>query len=301
MHHGDGEYETDSAGPRGANADFDAQAQSGAEAEAGAPSDTNATKRASGTKHAEARGFSRGLGFILQGLGAAMLLFMTCTCCGVAFIEAGVWQTSGEAEAVERDAEGRPTGTLKPPSPRDAARKRAYAVLLVGSAVGAFAMIGFGVGMQADRGRPAAVGSAATCTAMIGVYGWASWSLWSIGAPTMIVGLSVILTAILFLLAGAAWAAMVEVFRHPPRAADVPSVPAEAFPDPWAGESSSASGGAPGEPDRPVRASIAKERERLRRQLEALDEIEEKLESGEGSSDVLSREDGTTGNDESNR
>ena len=224
----------------------------------------------------ESRSFSRGVGFLLQAYGAALLLVMTCTCAGFASFEASHWQASGEVAMVHQSVnkDGGKVVEVAVDEGRDQQR-RVNIVLLLGSAVGAFCLIGFGVGMQADRGLFPAVGAMITGLVMSAAYGWCvdvmlglGFSWWGLLFALL---LGVLSLGVFLMSLGS----VVEIFRNPPERCGPPTVPGDVFPDPWAkGKSADSSY------DQPIRESIEGERARLKKQLEELDELEEGLGGG---------------------
>jgi len=235
----------------------------------------------------DSRDFARGLGYLLQGFGAALLLLMTCTCAGVAFIEAGVWQTSGDAELAVNDGESmaksEDANGLSEGEQVAALRRKANAAMLVGSALGAFCLVGFGLGMQADRGWKPAAAAGVTCAVMFAGYGWAAWTAWTVDSAWWSVTFAVILCVVSLILAIFSFGALGSIVRNPPAKVSAPTVPAAVFPDPWAKSRSAESSY-----DEPLKESIGKQRDALRKQLEDLEELERRLggsdsEGGRGS------------------
>lgn len=151
--------------------------------------------------------------------------------------------------------------------------RRANTVFLLGSALSAFCLIGFGVGMQADRGVFPAFGAGLTNTAMILAYGFVSWQQFTATAAWWAILLPAIFMAVAFLFSILSYSAIAEVLRNPPATSLAPTVPAEAFPDPWATAKS-----ADTSYDQPLKESISKQRRRLRQQLDELDELEDRLD-----------------------
>ena len=225
---------------------------------------------------AESRSFSRGVGFLLQAYGAALLLVMTCTCAGFAFFEAGRWQTSGDALVLNQSVEEQAMEGENAKIDVDQNEERmANMALLLGSAVGAFCLIGFGVGMQADRGLFPAVGATVTGLVMMGAYGWSVAVLYGLESPWWNVLFGVILGVLSLGVFVMSFISCVEVMRYPVGVSGPPTVPGDVFPDPWAkGKSADSSY------DQPIRESIEGERARLKKQLDELDELEERLGGG---------------------
>ena len=160
------------------------------------------------------RSFSRGAGFLLQAYGAALLLIMTCTCAGFAFFEAGRWQTSGDAVVLNQSVEEQAMEGENAKIDVDQNEERqANMVLLLGSAVGAFCLIGFGVGMQADRGLFPAVGATVTGLVMMGAYGWSVAVLYGLGSPWWSVLFGVILGVLSLGVFVMSFASFVEIGR----------------------------------------------------------------------------------------
>lgn len=232
----------------------------------------------------DSRRLARGLGYLLQGFGAALLLLMMCTCAGVAFIEAEVWQTSGDAELAVNDGESAVSSDgaklLNDDAPKERLRRKANVVMLVGSALGAFCLVGFGLGMQADRGWKPAAAAGVTCTVMFAGYGWAGWTAWSVASVWWSVAFAAVLCGVSMILAIFSWSALVNILRNPPVETSAPTVPADAFPDPWAKSRSAESSY-----DEPLKESIEKRRDALRKQLEDLEELERRLGGRKGEGD----------------
>jgi len=225
---------------------------------------------------AESRSFSRGAGFLLQAYGAALLLVMTCTCAGFAFFDAGRWQTSGDAVVLNQSVEEQAMEGENAKIDVDQNKERqANMVLLLGSAVGAFCLIGFGVGMQADRGLFPAIGATVTGLVMTGAYGWSAETLYGQGSSWWAVLFSFLLGMLSLGVFVMSFASFVEIVRHPSKTSGPPTVGGDVFPDPWAkGKSADSSY------DQPIRESIDGERARLKKQLDELDELEERLGGG---------------------
>lgn len=202
---------------------------------------------------ANQRSFSRGVGFLMQGLGATLFILTTCACCGVAFFEGGALHRG--LIDVETQA---PAGTAR------------AQILLVASVIGALALVAFGLGQQSDRGRLPAWGTAITATLMAAGYGAVPFfDLGPQSRPPLIIALSIALAIFFALAAAAAWVAAWQVVQHPPRSAAPPTVPADAFPDPLA---------RPRERhDSPAEADLAKRRRRLEEELRHLNDIERQI------------------------
>ncbi len=172
------------------------------------------------------RAFAQGVGLLTQAVGAIVLFVTCCLCCGVAFVEGEVWQNRSPAEAIQ--ARPHDPSSLSPSS-----ATVGHAVLLAASAVGGLCLVGFGVGLQADRGRLPAIGSAASTLAMLAAYAFAILRLVQGNA-----GLGFIILATALALAAAGLCALTipacaQVVRHPPENA-APPVTDEAPDDPWA-------------------------------------------------------------------
>lgn len=201
---------------------------------------------------AERRSFSRGVGFLMQGLGATLFILTTCACCGIAFFEGG---------AMHR-------GVIDVQAQASGSASRAQIVLIAG-VIGSLALVAFGLGQQSDRGRLPAWGTAITATLMAAGYFVAP--LLDFGPqsrPAIIVAVSVALAVVFALSSVAAWLAVFQVMQHPPLSAGPPTVPADAFPDPLA---------RPRERhDSPAEADLVRRRRQLEDQMRQLDEFERK-------------------------
>lgn len=199
------------------------------------------------------RSFSRGVGFLMQGLGATLFILTTCACCGIAFFEGGAMHRG--VIDVQAEASG------------GAARTQ---VFLVASVIGSLSLVAFGLGQQSDRGRLPAWGTAATVSLMAAAY--FTVPLLNLGPqsrPGLIMAVSIALAVLFALSAVAAWLAVVQVMRHPPLSAAPPTVPADAFPDPLA---------QPRERhDSPAEADLARRRKRLEEELRRLDMVERQV------------------------
>ncbi|MFG0329287.1 MAG: hypothetical protein ACF8PN_05245 [Phycisphaerales bacterium] len=208
------------------------------------------------------RAFAQGVGLLLQAIGGVTFFATTCTCCVTAFIGGGMWHSGPESI-------GPP-----PAGPTENPVVMAQAAILLVSAVGSLCLVGFGVGIQSDRGRIPAFGAALTTLVMTGVYGVAAFTLFRAGGqwPAFIVATALTMLALgLTLLTTTA---MVEVFVHPPPHPGPRTIPAEAYTDPLSVSADRTGDGT-------LKAEIRRKRERLRRQLEEIDELERSLEDGD--------------------
>ena len=124
------------------------------------------------------RAFAQGTGVLLQTVG--MILFF-CSCCICTFTP--MWDKPMESP-VEIDKtirENQPAGYSLRASLSSPA-KAGYAFTIAFSTLGGLAMAGFGLGMQADRGR-SALGALATTATVEAVLLGAGVALWAGGAP----------------------------------------------------------------------------------------------------------------------
>lgn len=172
------------------------------------------------------RAFAQGVGLLTQALGAVVLFVTCCLCCGVAFVEGDVWQNRSPAETTQ--ARPQDPSSLAPPS-----ATVGHAVLLATSAVGGLCLVGFGVGLQADRGRLPALGSAGTTLAMLAAYAFAVLRLVQGNAGFGFIFLGAALALAAAALCALTIPACAQVIRHPPENAD-PPVTDQAPDDPWA-------------------------------------------------------------------
>lgn len=197
------------------------------------------------------RSFARGAGFVLQAVGASLFFLTTCACCGFAFVEGGgVW--AGLAGNGEVNA---PNETARDPG--------AYTLLLLTSALGSLALVGFGVGQQADRGRFPAIGNAVTTAVMVALYVFSLMRLISSEVPIVWCLIAGGMALVSCVLCGLSFPALVQTLRHP-ASSDPPTVTADAFPDPWAEER-------PRDPS-PARQDLLRRREQIDRELREMEE-----------------------------
>jgi len=202
---------------------------------------------------ADRRMFSRGVGFLMQGLGATLFILTTCACCGIAFFEGGAMHRG--IIDIQAEASG------------SAVRAQ---IVLVASVLGSLALVAFGLGQQSDRGRLPALGTAATATLL--AVGYIATPLLDLGPqsrPVIVVGVSWSLAVIFAVAAAAAWLAVVQVLESPPLSSAAPTVPADAFPDPLAQPRA--------RHDSPAEADLARRRKRLEEELRHLDDIERQV------------------------
>lgn len=172
------------------------------------------------------RAFAQAVGMILQAVGATVLFVTCCLCCGVAFFEGPIWQDQPSAQSVTPlDPAGARTAGQPPQS--------GLAVLLTTSSVGGLCLVGFGVGMQADRGRLPAVGAALTTTFMTLAYALAAFRLSQQGAPKGFLLLALAALIGVAILALLALPSMVQVLRHP-SPGTAPPILDDPPDDPWA-------------------------------------------------------------------
>lgn len=199
------------------------------------------------------RSYSRGIGFLMQGLGATLFIITTCACCGVAFFEGGAMHRG----AIDVQAQ----------APGGAVRAQ---IILVASVIGSLALVAFGLGQQSDRGRLPSWGTAIAATLMAA--GYFIVPLLDFGPqsrPALVVAISMTLAVVFALSAVAAWLAVFQVMQHPPLSAAPPTVPADAFPDPLAQPRA--------RHDSPAEADLARRRKGLEEELRHLDDIERQV------------------------
>lgn len=191
-----------------------------------------------------------------------MLLVSSCGCCTLAYFEGGVWHTQGSPETLPLN-----------PELRENRARTGYGTLLLTTGIGSFCLVGLGLGLQADRGRFPAAGAALVTPAMTLLYGWSGYLIWTSpeSGSLAAVGLAGLLGIGSLLLTVLAWTAMAEVFRTPPAGVGPPTVPADAFPDPWAQPHAHST------TDSPTAEAIRKRRRQLHQQLSDLDEAERRL------------------------
>lgn len=197
------------------------------------------------------RSFSRGVGFVVQGLGATLFMLTTCLCCGLAFFE---------GDAMHRGFVDTPPGMTN-----------IAPLLLFTNVLGSLALVAFGLGQQSDRGRIPAFGTAITSACMTVLYGLiVGMSVVSANVssnwPAIAAGVLVVIFLITLLLT---WTAAAQVWRHPPLSADAPTVPPDAFPDPLARPRQ--------KHDSPAEGDIARQRQRLEDELHDLDDLERQV------------------------
>jgi hypothetical protein len=188
------------------------------------------------------RAFARGVGFVMQAVGATGFILSTCACCGIsAFADHTV-------------------------APLD----RGYFILLFATVVGSLALVGFGLGLQADRGRLPAIGTALTAVVLTFAYVGAGISLWMTAAPAVMVLLAAVMALIGVGLSLLAWPAMIQVLVDPPKRAGPPTVSGDAYRDPWAEERP--------RDDSPTRQHLARRREKIMRELREIEDAERNLD-----------------------
>ncbi len=198
------------------------------------------------------RTFARGVGFVMQGVGATLFMLSTCACCGIAFWEGNLLH-SGAIDA-NQTADG----------------NRAAVLLLLTNVLGSLALVAFGLGQQSDRGRAPAIGTAATTVIMTVLYGFVVYfgagadggNRWPIIAAAILGLIMLVCTAL-------TWLGARQVLAHPPLSAAAPTVPSDAFPDPLAKKREKY--------DSPAEADIARRRERLEEEMRRLDELQRKM------------------------
>lgn len=204
------------------------------------------------------RAFAQGVGVVLQGLGVALFLSNCCLCS-----LAGLWDTnltSVEArEVMARDPEliTQPGSYLRDPG------RAAAAVTLLAATVGGLALAALGLGMQADRPRPA-YGAAGVHILLVLIFAATGVLLWTAATGwAMLAWHAVLLVA---LAAGLPFtlAACGQVMRHPPPPVDETLPPGFDVRDVLAGE-------------KPSRLKVAEMRARLEVQQRELDRLEREL------------------------
>ncbi|MCC6906426.1 MAG: hypothetical protein IT430_00665 [Phycisphaerales bacterium] len=201
---------------------------------------------------ASQRTFARGVGFVMQGVGATLLGLSTCACCGIAFWEGNLLH-SGALDTSQAAGGNKPA-----------------VLLLLTNVLGSLALVAFGLGQQSDRGRAPAIGAAATSAIMAVLYGLvvylgagaSSGSQWPVVAAAVLALVMLLCTALTWMAAG-------QVLAHPPLSAAAPTVPSDAFPDPLAVKRERY--------DSPAEADIARRRERLEEEMRRLDELQRQV------------------------
>lgn len=139
--------------------------------------------------------FARTVGYILQATGGIMLILSTCTCCGFAFVEGGKWHSVG-TQFQEPDNLG-------------------LTILLLTVGVGAFCLVAFGLGMQSDRGKFPAVGSALTSIIMCVLFFYATWNIYRAGQPWYFFALSLFFLFLSLLISLFCISALVQIIKDP--------------------------------------------------------------------------------------
>ncbi|NOG53559.1 MAG: hypothetical protein HND57_04410 [Planctomycetes bacterium] len=208
------------------------------------------------------RALARTVGFIAQSLGVGLLLVSTCTCCGLMYVEGGLWHGMGQDF----------TSTTATPD------RPASLIILITSAFGSFALIAFGLGLQADRGRLPAVGACLTSLACTVMYCVAAARLIGSVEQLLLCAVAVCLALLFLGITTITTAAMIQVLRNPPEPEDgPPTIPADAYEDPLSVKRPKP---AENDPDSSLPESLQHERERLQRKLSELDKLEKDLKPG---------------------
>lgn len=200
------------------------------------------------------RALARTVGFIVQTLGVGLLLMSTCSCCGLMYVEGGLWHGLGQQYTAS--APDRP----------------ATMIVLITSAFGSFALIAFGLGLQADRGSVPAVGTCLTSLACSVMYCIGFGRLIGESGQFLLMSVSACLALLFLGVTTISSAAMIQVLRDPPPKPDrIPTIPADAYEDPLSVKKPKTEAS-----DSPsvLPESLQHERERLQRALNELDKLE---------------------------
>lgn len=216
-----------------------------------------------------ARAFSQGVGFIMQSVGAVFVLFMTCGCCVLTFLESGRMHEMGADAIAYSDVPG------------------AYLALMTVAGVGGFCLMGFGIGQQADRGQRPAIANASTATISMLISGIAAFTLYRSGEPVGVIVFGLVIFGVMTLLTALGWPAVVAVMRDPVPWHGPPTVPAEEYADPWSDATKQAKKARLDAP--PTKEDLIARRKKLLDELAELDDLEQRAE-GDGT-DSRSRPD----------
>jgi hypothetical protein len=209
------------------------------------------------------RAFAQGVGVVLQGLGVIMALTNCCICS-----LGGLWDpnlTSHEARQVMAD---QPEVITDPGSYlRDPVRAAGAATLLLAT-IGGLGLAAFGLGMQADRPRPA-YAALATNLLLAAVFLAAGVALWTADAGWWLRSWHALLTLLALLALPFTIGATVQVVRHPPPPVDETLPPGFDVRDVLAGE-------------KPSRRKVAQLRAKLEIEQRELDRLERELRGDGG-------------------
>ncbi len=206
------------------------------------------------------RAFAQGVGVVLQGLGALMALTNCCVCS-----LAGLWDpnvTSHEARqiiAADPQVISDPGSYLRDPV------RAAAAVTILAATIGGMALAALGLGMQADRPRPAY--GALVANIVLGIVLLAAGAgLWIGDAGWALRSWHAMLTLATLLALPFTIAAVRQVLRHPPPPVDETLPPGFDARDVLAGE-------------KPSRLRVAQLRAQLDIQQRELERLEREIGS----------------------
>lgn len=203
-----------------------------------------------------ARAFSQGVGFIMQSVGATLVLIMTCGCCVITFLDSGRLHEMGtDSLTAYSDVPG------------------AYLALMAVAGVGGFCLMGFGIGQQADRGQRPAIANAFTTTVCMVISGIALATLIRSDEPTGVIVFGLILVVLMTVLTCLAWPAVAAVLRDPLPWDGPPTVPAEEYPDPWADTTKRMKRAQAKREGAPTKAELEQRRQKLLDELASLEEL----------------------------
>lgn len=212
------------------------------------------------------RAFAQGVGVVLQGLGVFLALSNCCICS-----LAGLWDpnlTSTEARQVLAD---HPEVVTAPVSYlRDPARAAIGVTLLVAT-VGGLTLAALGLGMQADRPRPA-YAAVAVNLVVAAVFLAAAWPMWREPIGWGFRFWHLLITVLTCLALPFSFAALRQIVRDPPPPIDETLPPGFDVRDVMAGE-------------KPSRLKVAELRAKLEIQQRELDRLERELQSPSASAE----------------
>lgn len=204
------------------------------------------------------RAFTQGVGVLLQGLGVMMALTNCCLCS-----MAGLWDpnlTSHEARQILADD---PQLVADPGSYLRDPVRAAAAITILAATIGGLGLAALGLGMQADRPRPA-YGALTANALLAAIFLVAGVALWTHDSGLIFRGWHGVLTLLTLLTLPFTFAAARVVMRHPPPPVDDTLPPGFDVRDVLAGE-------------KPSRLKIAQLRARLEIEQRELDRLEQEL------------------------